>query len=315
MTILWYDWPAPAPPESLDGILTIGNFDGVHRGHASLIDQTLHLARSLNCPTIAVTFDPHPLALLRPQTFMPVLTTITQRAELLLALGVDHVLILRTSTALLQLDAHTFFREIIQNRLRACGLVEGKDFCFGRNRSGNIDILTDLCRASDLRLVVAPPLLEDGIPISSSRVRNALTAGTVTEAARLLGRLYRLQGVVQEGQKRGRTIGVPTANLGAVQSVLPAEGVYAVRVQHRGTTWPGAANIGPNPTFGEHARKIEVHLIGYTGDLYGQTLSVDFVDRIRATRPFASVTELKAQLQQDIERARTLADPARSNPS
>src|SRR5262249_32977003 len=154
-------------------------------------------------------------------------------------------------------------------------------FAFGRDREGDIATLGGLCRTADVALAVVPPFLLDGVPVSSSRVRSALVRGAVGEAAVLLGRPYRLRGTVGTGQRRGHTIGFPTANLEDVPTVLPGDGVYAVRVRHQGRTWPGAANIGPNPTFGEQARKIEVHLIGFGGDLYGQPLAVDFLERLR----------------------------------
>ena len=196
---------------------------------------------------------------------------------------------------------------MVQERLAARALVEGEDFGFGRNRSGNVATLRELCTASGIELSVVPPLRLGGVVVSSSRVRAALDSGAVGEAARLLNRPYRLQGNVATGQRRGRTLGFPTANLDPLGTLAPANGVYAVRVPHGGTVWPGAANIGPNPTFGESARKVEVHLIGFDGDLYGQELAVDFLERLRDTRPFAGAADLREQLRRDVERARHLA--------
>ena len=151
------------------------------------------------------------------------------------------------------------------------------------------------------------PVLVDGEAVSSSRVRKALLQGAVTEAARFLGRPYRLRGHVGMGQRRGETIGFPTANLERLETLIPGNGVYAVRVEHQGTVWPGAANVGPNPTFGEQERKVEAHLIGFHGDLYGQALAIDVLDRLRDTRPFAGAAELTAQLRLDVEQARRIA--------
>ena len=301
------DWEATPPPECRKGAVTIGNFDGVHRGHASLLDETRRQAQQLGGPAVVVTFDPHPLQLLRPERFLPVLTTPEEKARLLQALGADHVIILRTTFDLLRLDPAEFFRAVVQERLAARAVVEGEDFCFGRNRTGNIQTLTELCTADGVRLAVVPPLRLDGVVVSSSRVRAALDAGTVGEAARLLGRPYRLQGRVAAGQKRGRTLGFPTANLEPLETLAPGNGVYAVRVPHAGRDWPGAANIGPNPTFGENARKVEVHLIGFSGDLYGAELAVDFLERLRDTRPFNGAADLREQLRRDVEQARRLA--------
>ena len=307
MEILESDQMPPAA--SRGGVLTIGNFDGVHLGHAALVAEARRLAGEQGGPAVALTFDPHPLKLLRPAQFQPVLTTISDRAELLEACGADHVVVLRTSPALLQLTAVEFFHSVIRDRLAARALVEGPNFGFGRNREGNVATLRALCRESNLDFVQVPPVELAGKPLSSSRVRNALLQGAVREAAAMLNRPYRLRGMVGTGQARGRTLGFPTANLEQFEVLVPGDGVYAVRVHRDQQCWPGAANIGPNPTFGEQARKVEVHLIGFSGDLLGESLALDFIDRLRATRPFASVEELKQQLARDIDQARRLAAP------
>ncbi len=298
------DWDQVYPALCRGGAVTIGNFDGVHRGHAALVAEVRRQAHAVSGPAVALTFDPHPLQLLRPEHFQPVLTTAAGRAELLQACGADHVILLRTTPALLRLSAAEFFHEVIQTHLAARVLVEGPNFGFGRNREGNIETLATLCRQSGLDLVVVPPVLFNGKPVSSSRVRNALLQGAVREAANLINRPYRLRGTVGTGQQRGRTIGFPTANLEQVETLVPGDGVYAVRVRLGDAIWPGAANIGPNPTFGEQLRKVEVHVIGFEGDIVGQVLDVDFLERLRDTRPFASVAELVEQLRRDVERAR-----------
>jgi len=195
----------------------------------------------------------------------------------------------------------------VREGLATRALVEGEDFRFGHDRTGAVDTLAQLCPAAGVTLSVVPPLELDGAVVSSSRIRTELERGAVAEAARLLGRPYRLHGTVSTGQKRGRTLGFPTANLDPMFTLAPGDGVYAVRVFIGGEAWPGAANIGPNPTFGEQARKVEVHLIDFSGDLYGQPLAVDFLARLRDTRPFASVTDLTEQLRRDVEQARRLA--------
>ncbi len=299
-------WTAMPPDRFRGGVVAVGNYDGVHRGHASLVQALRQQAQQVGGPAIAVTFDPHPLQLLRPQQFMPVLTSMADRAARLTREGADGVLALRTTPELLQLSAREFFREVVQTRLAARGMVEGPNFGFGRGREGNIALLTELCREAGLALVVVPPLEIDGRPVSSSRVRHALERGDVREAAALLGRSYRLRGVVGRGQQRGWTLGFPTANVERVETLVPGNGVYAVRAHAQGAAWPGAANVGPNPTFGEQTRKIEVHLLGFQGDLVGQPLAVDFVERLRDTRPFGNVAELVAQLKVDVARAREL---------
>jgi riboflavin kinase/FMN adenylyltransferase len=289
------------------GALTIGNFDGVHRGHQHLLAQLRVQADALPGPAVALTFDPHPLQLLRPAQFQPLLTTPADRAELLCAAGADWVVILRTTLELLGLSAREFFERVIVGQLGARMVVPGFNFAFGRGREGNVATLASLCREAGLGFTVAPPLLVDGRPVSSSRVREELVRGNVAEARRLLGRPYRLRGTVEVGQRRGQALGFPTANLGQSQTLVPGDGVYAVRAEVSGTLRPGAASIGPNPTFGEQTRKIEIHLIGFHGDLYGRRIAVDFLERLRDVRPFRSPAELIEQLRQDIERAKMVS--------
>jgi riboflavin kinase/FMN adenylyltransferase len=303
MSTLLLDWNETPPPDYRGGALTIGNFDGVHRGHAALAAEVRRQAALVGGPALALTFDPHPLQLLRPEMFQPVLTTTRDRAALLQTCGADHVLILRTSRDMLQLTATEFFQQVIRERLGARAMVEGANFGFGRNREGNVETLARFCRQAGMAFVQVPPVEVGGKPVSSSRVRNALLGGAVREAAELMARPYRLRGTVGTGQRRGRTLGFPTANLETLETLCPGNGVYAVRVRVNKQRWPGAANIGPNPTFGEQARKVEVHLIGFSGELVGQTLALDFVERLRDTRPFANVSELVEQLRRDVEQA------------
>ncbi|HZU38728.1 MAG TPA: bifunctional riboflavin kinase/FAD synthetase [Gemmataceae bacterium] len=308
MSVHHLDWKQDAPPVSRGGALTIGNFDGVHRGHIALLTELRQQAGRVGGPAVAMTFDPHPLQLLRPEQFQPLLTTPADRAELLQAHGADQVVVFQTTPELLQLSAVDFFEHVIGGRMQARALIEGSNFGFGHEREGTIETLRTLAEAAGVGLTVVPPFTTaDGVPISSSRVRRVLLRGAIAEAAELLGHRYRLRGVVGKGQRRGAGLGFPTANLEQMTTLVPGDGVYAVRALYQGRAWPAAANVGPNPTFGEQARKVEVHLIGFQGDLYGQALAVDFVDRLRDTRPFGSVAELVAQLQADIARATQIA--------
>jgi len=218
--------------------------------------------------------------------------------------GADQVIVLHTTSELLGLDAHDFFTGIVRDRLKAKGVVEGFNFRFGHNRTGTVEKLRSWSALAGIAFRKVPEFVWSGVPVSSSRVRDALQAGQAGVAADLLNRPYRVAGKVGTGAKRGRTIGFPTANLEAVETLVPAEGVYAVRAWLDGQAHPAAANVGPNPTFGEQARKIEVHLIDFAGDLYGSTLAVDFLARLRETKRFASVDELVAQLKRDVAQAR-----------
>jgi riboflavin kinase/FMN adenylyltransferase len=307
MAITKFDWKEMPPANCRGGVVAFGNFDGVHRGHATLLGELIQQAHALHVPAVAVTFDPHPLQLLRPEQFQPVLTTVADRAELIQSQGVDHVLILQTTPELLQLSAEEFFQEVIRSRLAAGVLVEGENFGFGRQREGNIETLRLLSDRAGLELTVVPAFMTaEGTVVSSSRVRTALVRGDVRSAADLLGRPYCLRGTVAHGQGRGKTIGFPTVNLERLETLIPGDGVYAVRTWLWTICWPGAANIGPNPTFGETARKIEVHLIGFQGELTGQSLAIDFVDRLRDTRAFPGVEALVEQLKKDVEAARQI---------
>jgi riboflavin kinase / FMN adenylyltransferase len=297
------------PPENVrGGVVAIGNFDGVHRGHAALLAAATRLA-GLDRPVVAVTFDPHPLVLLAPERFRPPLTTVAERAWLLQAVGADHVVALQTTPELLGLSPEAFFDRVVRGSLAARGMVEGFNFRFGRERAGSNDTLRTLCRQAGIEFSEVPPFTLGGRPVSSSRIRDALMAGDIRGATELLGRPYRVTGVVGTGARRGRTIGFPTANLDRVETLLPGNGVYGVRVGSEVGRFAGAAHVGPNATFGEDARKVEVYLLDFAGDLYGQTLSVDFIGRIRGTEKFSTVDALIRQMTLDVAEARRLVQP------
>jgi riboflavin kinase/FMN adenylyltransferase len=305
------NWDEPPPARCRDGALAIGNFDGVHRGHQALLAELRRQAGRISGPAVVLTFDPHPLQILRPERFQPLLTTVDYRAALLQQHGADHVAVLQTTPSFLQLTAREFFTQVVGTAFRARAVIEGPNFGFGRDREGTVETLAGFCGEAGVALTVLSVLAEGGKAVSSSRVRSALVRGAVGEAAELLARPYRLRGTVGTGQKRGQGLGFPTANLQDIATLVPGDGVYAVRVHRKGDVWPGAANIGPNPTFGEQARKVEVHLIGFQGDLYGELLAVDFIDRLRDTRPFPSVAELVEQLRRDVEQAQTILQASR----
>lgn len=282
------------------GAVAIGNFDGVHRGHARIVERLKQKANEAGGSAVVFTFDPHPALLLRPDQAPPPLTWTDRKAELLAELGVDTTIAYPTDEALLQLTAEEFFQQIVRDALDAKAMVEGPNFYFGRNRSGDIELLSRLCNEAEIALDVVEPVELEGEHVSSSRVRQLIAAGQIDQANRLLTQPYRIRGMVRHGAARGAKIGFPTANVDAVDTLLPAPGVYAGRSVAGGRTWPAAINIGPNPTFGEHALKVEVHLVGFHDSLYGQPLEVDFLARLRDIERFAGVEELKQQLGRDI---------------
>ncbi len=300
------NWNQPLDVPCHGGALSFGIFDGVHRGHHSLLYVVRRQARQVKGPAVVLTFDPHPIQLLRPDSTPPLLTTMDERAALLHEHGADHVLILHTTKELLQLRAREFFEQVIQDKIQPRVVVPGFNFGFGRNREGNVDTLAEFCLPAGIAFVLVSPLEWEERTVSSSRIRRLLQEGEVKAAHILLGRPYRMSGRVGEGQHRGNTIGFPTANLDDIQTLIPADGVYAVRVPVGENIWPGAANIGPNPTFGENARKVEVHLIGFHGDLYGQMLTVEFLNKLRDTRPFDGVDQLIEQLHKDVAEAQRI---------
>jgi riboflavin kinase/FMN adenylyltransferase len=290
------------PAEARGGAVAIGNFDGVHRGHVEIVRRLLERAGNVAGPAIVFTFDPHPVRLLRPEQCPPPLTWTERKAELLAAHGVDWIVAYPTDEALLRLSAQEFFDQIVRDKLAARAMVEGPNFFFGHNREGTIERLGELTAAAGMTLDVVPPVEEDGGLVSSSRVRQLLLAGDVDAANRLLGVPYRIRGMVTHGAGRGTKIGFPTANLAAIDTLLPAEGVYAGRAWVDGRRWPAALSLGPSPTFDDATVRVEAHLIDHSEILYGQPMEVDFVARLRDIRPFASAAALVEQLRDDVKR-------------
>ena len=222
-------------------------------------------------------------------------------------LGVDATLAYPTDEALLELSPRDFFDRLILEQLQAKAMVEGPNFYFGRKRQGNVELLREYCQQAGLYLEVVPALEFEGDTVSSSRVRKLIAAGQMDSASGMLTHPYRIRGMVVHGAARGSQIGFPTANVSAIDTLLPGPGVYAGWAYLGKEPWPAAINVGPNPTFGEQALKVEVHIIGYSGSLYGKPLEVDFLKRLRDIRSFAGVDELRAQLASDVAQAAEIA--------
>ncbi len=301
------------PDEFRGGVLSIGNFDGVHCGHAQIIAAAKQIADRRNAPLVIFTFDPHPAALVSPNGAPPALTTSSRKAQLLEALGVNALVEYSTDRALLQRTPEAFFSEIVLEQLAACALVEGNDFCFGKQRQGNVDVLQQCCQRHRIELRVVEPVQQSGQPVSSSRIRKVLAGGQVELAAQMLNRPYRICGQVASGSQRGTHLGFPTANLHEITTLVPGLGVYAGWGRVAGTDYPAAIHIGPNPTFHEDAEKVEVHLIGLDQSIYEEAVSVDFVARLRDVQPFDGIRQLKRQLTDDVASAQEIATKFRNS--
>lgn len=296
------------PAACFGGVLAIGNFDGVHRGHQRMLSVLTQRAKEHNVPAIVLTFDPPPVQLLRPDKVPPRLTTLSTKQELIAALGVDCLIVYPTDLALLNLDPYEFFEQIVVEKLGARGMVEGPNFFFGKDRQGNVELLAELCQASGRQLDIIKPEYEGEVLISSSTIRKLIAEGNLTQATRMLGHPYRVEGRVVQGAMRGRTLGFPTANLAEIPTLLPGDGVYAGRAFVQGQTYLAAVHVGSNPTFGTQERKVEVHLLEFSGQLYGQSLTVDLVEQVRGTQVFQDAQALKNQIEKDLSVIRRLAN-------
>lgn len=287
--------------------MAIGNFDGVHLGHLRIVARLLERARQLSGPAVVFTFDPHPVRILRPDECPPPLTWTERKAQLLAQHGVHRIVAYPTDEALLQLSAQEFFDKIVCHALDARAMVEGPNFFFGHNREGNVAVLGRLSEAAGISLDVVEPLELDGAIVSSSLVRRLIAAGDVARAAQMLSAPYRIRGMVTHGAGRGVKLGFPTANLEAVDTLLPKVGVYAGRTWLAGKSYPVAINLGPSPTFGEELIKVEVHVIDHHEAIYGQPLEVEFLARLRDIVAFDGETPLVRQLKQDVDRSREIS--------
>jgi riboflavin kinase/FMN adenylyltransferase len=287
-------------------VLTLGNFDGVHRGHQVILARLVAEARRLAGEAVAMTFHPHPVAVLRPERAPAALTALRDKLLLVAASGVDVCVLQRFTRPFAALSAQEFVERFVVGRLRAVKLIVGHSVSFGHERRGNAGTLADLGQRLGFAVEVVGPVRVETHEVSSSIIRRAIAAGDMRLAAALLGRPHRLTGRVVAGKRRGAALGFPTANVRVPDGMHPPEGVYAVRMEIDGRERPAVANLGRNPTFGENARTLEVHVFDFQGDLYGRRLRVSFVERLRGEIAFSSVEALVAQIRRDAEHARAL---------
>jgi riboflavin kinase/FMN adenylyltransferase len=296
------------PPFVTDTVITVGTFDGVHRGHRDVVQRLVSRSRTLKIPSVLVTFDPHPLEVVNPAAAPLLLTTHDEKLEVLAETGIDYMAVVPFTAELAAYSAEDFVELVLRRCYRMRELLIGYDHGFGRQRAGNVSVLRTLGARDGFRVeVVDPVATPDGHAVSSTSIRRAIAGGDLERAAEGLGRQYSVSGRVIPGLQRGRTIGFPTLNLGPPppRKLLPPEGVYAVRVQTPAGPVGGMMNLGPRPTFGDSTTSLEVHLFDVRGDFYGAHVRIDFVARLRETRKFASAELLMKQLEHDEREARS----------
>jgi riboflavin kinase/FMN adenylyltransferase len=295
-------------------VVTIGVFDGVHRGHQRIIALTAGMAESLELPMVVVTFDPHPAEVIRPGSHPTLLCTADRRAELLDGQGADAVCLLPFTLEFSRLGPEEFVHTVLVDRLHAAAVVVGKNFRFGHKAAGDVALLAELGEKYDFTAEGVPLLADGGVTVSSSGIRQKLADGDVAGAAGYLGRMHRVEGVVVPGARRGRALGFPTANLETFpHTAVPADGVYAGWLAalgedgHESARWPAAISVGTNPTFDGQHRVVEAYALDRDDlDLYGAHVAVDFAERLRGMERFSSAEALAEQMHRDVDQARAL---------
>lgn len=295
-----------------NAVITIGNFDGVHVGHQALFSEVIKRASEIGGAACAMTFEPHPLRFLKTKNPPPLITLYEHKVELIAEAGIENLVCVPFTAEFAEIEPETFVKDVLIDRLGVNVLVVGPDYGFGRGRKGTVEFLQNLSRSLPFEVVVLPwiaVLGPDGERVSSTSIRNLLQEGEVAHAARLLGRPYQVRARVVPGRKRGGAVlGFPTANIVLTDEICPAAGVYAVVAAWNGCRYNGVANIGVAPTFGDGLFTVEVHLLGFSGDLYGHNITVDFMERLRGEIRFDGIEALSAQINRDIERAREILD-------
>lgn len=292
------------PDDWQECAVAVGVFDGVHWGHHAILQRLIARAAGAGVKPVVLTFERHPAELLAPTRAPEYITTLDQRVELIQAVGVDDIVIAEFNHALADLTHEEFLKSVLLSTMRAREVVIGANFRFGKDRRGDIRYLSEAAPKLGIGLSVVPAVIVNGGPVSSTRIRALISRGDVEAASKLLGRRFALRGRVAAGRQIGRALGFPTANIEtALRQLLPARGVYAVESTIDATTYDGVCNIGSRPTFGGGTQTVEVHLAGFEGDIYGQTIDVVFCRRLRDEMTFESPERLAEQIKADLERA------------
>jgi riboflavin kinase/FMN adenylyltransferase len=296
----------PYRPDAPPSVVAQGTFDGIHLGHQAVIRKAVERARVLGVRPVAVTFDPNPLAVLRPAEAPPELLSLEERLQRIAELGPEVCLVIPFTLEFSRVEAEAYVEDVLLGRLGAREIVVGFNHAFGRGARGTPELLRRLAEHAGVRVHVIAPLRVDGVVVSSTSIREALRDGAVRRAASLLGRPYAVAGVVARGAARGRTLGFATANLAGAAGLLLADGVYAARAAWDGESAPAVVNVGVRPTVDGATRLVEAHLLDVAPDLYGRRLTLAFLDRIRAERRFDSLEALRMQIAEDVAVARRM---------
>jgi len=288
-------------------VITIGNFDGVHIGHQALFHEVIEKADAIDGTSIAMTFKPHPIRVLKENNHPPLITLYEQKVELIAKSGIDVLICVPFTREFAALSAREFVEDILIRQIGMTIIVVGEDYAFGKNREGNIDQLRTFAELFDFEVILADWIQESNNSsdrISSTKIRELVISGHLAKVPKLLGRYYQIRGVVATGRNRGgRLLGFPTANINLHDELCPKTGVYAVTVEFKNIKHKGVANIGYSPTFDDHVFTVEVHILDFDENIYGQKIRVDFISRIRDEKKFANISELSEQIRRDVEKA------------
>jgi riboflavin kinase/FMN adenylyltransferase len=293
-----------------NAVITIGNFDGVHIGHQALFHEVIEKAEAIDGTSVGMTFDPHPLRVLKQNNHPPLITLYEQKAELIERVGIDILICIPFTLAFAAMSAEEFVRDLLVNKIGVKAIVVGEDYSFGKNREGNIDLLRSYAPKYGFEVIVAGWIksaraMSDRI--SSTKIRQLVMDGRMEQAEKMLGRNYQIRGKVVTGRDRGgKLLGIPTANINLHDELCPKTGIYAVTVECQGTQYKGVANIGYSPTFEDHEFTVEVHILDFDDNIYGKSIRVNFIKRIRDEVKFANISELIDQINLDIAAARDI---------